>query len=160
MKSFYTPKELTRIIKISYRQIQYWDVTKFIGPSYRRRGKYRLYTFSDLVQLYIAELVRAQNISIQRLRKIVKNVKNLLPRLTFPLSDATFLIDDERVLIFSGELLIYGQLDPSTVKAVVGDLRKRIELAFPEDAFPGPDPKAEAIDDGGVGLRVLPERIV
>ena len=55
--------------RISYRQIQYWDKTSFIKPSYRRRGKYRLYTFADLIQLRLAKMLRETNFSIQKLRK-------------------------------------------------------------------------------------------
>src|ERR1043166_10220091 len=102
MKSFFTPKEVAKLIGISYRQVQYWDKTNFIKPSYRRRGKYRLYTFSDLIQLEVAKVLRETNISIQRLRKIIKSLKSLLPQVNHPLVELTFLIEGERILVFNG----------------------------------------------------------
>ena len=72
MKSTFTPKEVVKVIGISYRQIQYWDKTNFIRPSYRSHGKYRQYTFSDLVQMKVAKMLRDRDVSIQRLRKIIQ----------------------------------------------------------------------------------------
>jgi len=65
MKTFFTPKEVAKIVGLSYRQIQYWDKTNFIKPSYRRRGKYRLYTFQDLIQMKLAKTLRGHEYSIQ-----------------------------------------------------------------------------------------------
>lgn len=132
MRSFFTPGEVQRLCGISYRQLQYWDRTGFIPPSYRRRGKYRLYTFANLVLVDVATKVRKANVSIQRLRRIMRKVKDLLPRVQWPLSSTVFLIEGERPLVFSGEVLGVAQ-GPEAVLICADDLRKRVIAMFGEE---------------------------
>ena len=129
MKSTFTPKEVVKIIGISYRQIQYWDKTNFIRPSYRSHGKYRQYTFSDLVQMKVAKMLRDRDVSIQRLRKIIKGLRDLLPRINFPLSECSLLIEGEKILVFHGDVLMdvttgsnYVRFDARTLREQINDL--------------------------------------
>ncbi len=131
MKSFFTPKEVVELIGISYRQIQYWDKTNFIKPSYRRRGKYRLYTFADLVQLRFTVLLREHGTSIQRLRRTIKSLKSLLPQVHQPLFELTFLIEGECILIFNGELLMDSVCGQSYIRFDVASLVEEIKRVFP-----------------------------
>ena len=108
MKSFFTPKEIRELVKVSYRQIQYWDKSNFISPSYRRRGKYRLYTFPDLIQLKVAELLRSNDFSIQQLRATIENLRKLLGKISFPFSELNILFKKNRILLFKGDVQISG----------------------------------------------------
>ncbi len=132
MKSFFTPKEVAKLVNISYRQIQYWDKTNFIRPSYRRRGKYRLYTFSDLIQLKVARTLRDHDFSIQRLRKTLVSLKELLPQVAHPLVDLTFLIEGDRILVFNGEVLMNDASGQNYIRFDVKSLREEINIQFPE----------------------------
>ena len=132
MKSFFTPKEVAKLVNISYRQIQYWDKTNFIRPSYRRRGKYRLYTFSDLIQLKVARCLRDHEFSIQRLRKTIVSLKNLLPQVAHPLVELTFLIEGDHVLVFNGEVLMNAVSGQNYFRFDVKRLREEIDSHFPE----------------------------
>lgn len=133
MKSTFTPKEVVKLIGISYRQIQYWDKTSFIRPSYRSHGKYRQYTFSDLMQMRIAKMLRDRDFSIQRLRKTIKLVRDLIPRINFPLSECNLLIEGEKILVFNGDVL----MDPGTrenfMQFDARMLRQEIDETFPEE---------------------------
>ena len=100
-------------------------------PSYRRRGKYRLYTFRDLIQLRIAKLLREHGTSIQRLRRTIKSLKSLLPQVHQSLFELTFLIEGERILIFNGELLMNSAGDQSYVRFDVKSLCDEIDKMFP-----------------------------
>jgi DNA-binding transcriptional MerR regulator len=143
MKSFFTPKEVAKLIGISYRQIQYWDKTSFIKPSYRRRGKYRLYTFADLIQLRLAKMLRETNFSIQRLRKTIKSLKSLLPQVSHPLVELTFLIEGERILVFNGVVLMNSKSGQNYIRFDVKSLREEIDRTFPDlYAVPTPDQQA------------------
>ena len=143
MKSFFTPKEVAKLIGISYRQIQYWDKTSFIKPSYRRRGKYRLYTFSDLIQLKLAKILRETNFSIQRLRKTIKSLKSLLPQVSHPLVELTFLIEGDRILVFNGVVLMNSKSGQNYIRFDVKSLRDEIDQTFPDlYAVPGDDQQA------------------
>lgn len=134
MKSFFTPKDVASIVGISYRQIQYWDKTNFIKPSYRRKGKYRLYTFSDLIQLKVAKTLRDHNFSIQRLRKTIKSLRSLLPQVNHPMVDLTFLIEGDRILVFNGEVLMNSISGQNYIRFDVSKLREEVERLFPETA--------------------------
>ena len=65
VKNFFTPKDVMAVTGLSYRQLQYWDKTGFVKPSYRKQGRYRLYTFSDLIQLKLVGKLRSNRVSIQ-----------------------------------------------------------------------------------------------
>lgn len=134
MKSFFTPKEVAQIVGISYRQIQYWDKTSFIRPSYRRRGKYRLYTFTDLIQLKVAKTLRNANFSIQRLRTTIKSLRSLLPQIRHPLVELTFLIDGDRILVFSGDVVMNASSGQNYIRFDVRSLRAEINRLFPDVA--------------------------
>jgi len=132
VKNFFTPKEVVRLIGISYRQIQYWDKTNFLKPSYRRRRKYRLYNFMDLIQLRVVKTLREHGASIQRLRRTIKSLKSLLPQCHHPLVELTFLIEGERILIFHGELLMNSATGQSYIRFDVRSLCDEINKAFPD----------------------------
>ncbi len=131
MKSFFTPKEVSRIVDLSYRQIQYWDKTNFIKPSYRRKSKYRLYTFTDLFQLKISKVLRRKGFSIQKLRKTIEVLRKLLPQVSHPLIDLTFLIDEDRILVFNGDVVCDDHARAQYIKFRVRDLRNEIDRLFP-----------------------------
>jgi DNA-binding transcriptional MerR regulator len=131
MKSFFTPKEVARIIDISYRQIQYWDKTNFIKPSYRRKSKYRLYTFTDLFQLKISKVLRSRGFSIQKLRKTIDTLRNLLPYVSHPLVELSFLIDEERILVFNGEVVMDDKAKEDYISFRVMDLREEVDHLYP-----------------------------
>jgi len=132
VKSFFTPKEVAQIVGISYRQIQYWDKTSFIRPSYRRRGKYRLYTFTDLIQLKVAKTLRSANFSIQRLRTTIKSLRTLLPQITHPLVELTFLIDGDRILVFNGDVVMNATSGQNYIRFDVKTLRREVNETFPD----------------------------
>ncbi|PCJ16144.1 MAG: hypothetical protein COB02_17045 [Candidatus Cloacimonadota bacterium] len=131
MKSFFTPKEVARIIDISYRQIQYWDKTNFIKPSYRRKSKYRLYTFTDLFQLKISKVLRKHGFSIQKLRTTIENLRKLLPQVNHPLIELTFLIDEHKILVFNGDVVMDEKAGESYIKFRVKNLRTEVDSIYP-----------------------------
>ena len=139
VKSTFTPKEVVKIIGISYRQIQYWDKTSFIRPSYRSHGKYRQYTFSDLVQMRVAKMLRDRDVSIQKVRKIIKSLRDLLPRISFPLSECNLLIEGEKILVFDGDVLIDSSTGQNYVRFDARTLREQINEIYSD----------EEIDTGG-----------
>lgn len=140
MKNFFTPREVTRILGISYRQIQYWDKTKFIGPSYRRRGRYRLYTRTDLLTLKVAVTLHAATVSIQQLRRLIRTFTSLLPKISWPLIDCTILVNGPRILIFGGELLIAGDSAEETIRIDAKSFFYAVDAMFEEPA-PGAEEK-------------------
>ena len=130
MKSFFTPREVAQIVGISYRQIQYWDKTNFVRPSYRRKGKYRLYTFLDLVQLKLARTLRSSKVSIQRLRATMASLKTMLANVNKPLVELTFLVDGGRILIFDGSIFLNASSEKKYIRFDVRTLRNDVNDIF------------------------------
>ena len=133
MKTVFSPKEVVKLCGVTYRQIQYWDKTGFIKPSCRRRGLFRLYVLVDLVMVELVVALRKRDISIQRLRKVIKEIRELLRIVDFPLRDAGILVDlKASVMVFSGQLLMNEQTSRNFVFFEVRQLVSKIEKAFPE----------------------------
>ncbi len=133
MKSLFSPKDVVHVVGISYRQLQYWDKTDFIKPTAIQLGKYRNYTFQELVQMKLAKILREQHVSIQKLRKVIESVKDLLVRAGCPLSDCSFLIDGEKVLLFNGDVVMDSDSSRSFFRFDVKSLRQDIDRVFPDN---------------------------
>lgn len=129
-KSFYLPGEAAEIANVTVRQLVYWDRINFVRPSYRRRGKYRLYTFFDLVLLTIAAKLRESR-SIQKIVPILKNVRTLFAQAEKPIVELTVFTCGNRVLVFNGETLISGVTKEQCFRFKVSEIRERIEGLFP-----------------------------
>lgn len=106
MKTFFSPKDVREIADVSYRQIQYWDKSNFISPSYRRKGKYRLYTFADLLQIKIVETLRKNGYSVQQLRNTITVLKAMLKKVNFPYTELKILFEKNRILMFNGDVVM------------------------------------------------------
>lgn len=106
LKTFFSPKDVREIADVSYRQIQYWDKSNFISPSYRRKGKYRLYTFSDLLQIKIVETLRKEGYSVQQLRKTIATLRLMLKKVNFPFTELKILFEKNRILLFNGDVFM------------------------------------------------------
>ena len=83
-------------------------------------------------------MLRETNISIQRLRKIIKSLKSLLPQVNHPLVELTFLIEGERILVFNGVVLMSSKSNTNYVRFDVKSLRDEIDRTFP-DLYALPD---------------------
>jgi len=133
MKRFFTPKDVTAIVGLTYRQIQYWHKTDFIGPSYRSGSGDRLYTFRDLIQLGVCKILRDASFSVQRLRVLIKSLRSLLTEVKHPMVDVSVLIEGDRILIFNGEVLMNKQTAKKFIRFDASTLRDEADRLFPEE---------------------------
>jgi DNA-binding transcriptional MerR regulator len=72
--------EVTRIVGISYRQLDYWARTELVTPSIRDAkgsGTQRLYSFQDLVALRVIKRLLDAGVSLQKVRKAVDYLQDL-----------------------------------------------------------------------------------
>ena len=130
MKSFFNPKEICQIFDVSYRQLQYWDKSDFIKPSYESKRKFRSYTFSDLLLVQTAVALREKGNSIQKIRKTIQVMEQLLAKVEHPLIELTFLIDQERILVFNGDVVVDEEAREDYLRIHVESLRERIDGIF------------------------------
>jgi DNA-binding transcriptional MerR regulator len=71
----YRVPDVCRVVGITYRQLDYWARTGLVTPTVRDAGgsgTQRLYAFQDLVQLRVIKKLLDAGISLQRVRKAVK----------------------------------------------------------------------------------------
>jgi DNA-binding transcriptional MerR regulator len=92
----YRVPDVTRIIGISYRQLDYWARTGLVRPSIRDAqgsGTQRLYSFQDLVALKVIKSLLDTGISLQRVRKAVEYLQDMRK----PAHGVTLMSDGARI---------------------------------------------------------------
>jgi DNA-binding transcriptional MerR regulator len=92
----YGVPEVLKVVKISYRQLDYWARTGLVTPSIRDAegsGTQRLYSFQDIVQLRVIKSLIDTGVSLQKIRK----ASDFLRDLGEPASGTTLVSDGERV---------------------------------------------------------------
>lgn len=76
----YRVPEVTKLVGISYRQLDYWARTGLVRPSIKDAqgsGSQRLYSFQDLVSLKVIKNLLDTGVSLQRVRKAVEHLRGL-----------------------------------------------------------------------------------
>jgi DNA-binding transcriptional MerR regulator len=76
----YRVPEVTRVVGISYRQLDYWARTGLVRPSIRDAGgsgTQRLYSFQDLLQLKVIKKLLDTGVELRRIRKAVDHLKTM-----------------------------------------------------------------------------------
>jgi DNA-binding transcriptional MerR regulator len=92
----YRVPEVTKIVGISYRQLDYWARTELVTPSIRDArgsGTQRLYSFRDLVALRVIKRLLDAGVSLQRVRTAV----DYLQEMDEPASGVTLFSDGKGV---------------------------------------------------------------
>ena len=75
VNKYYKSNEVCKIIGLSYKQLDYYDRTKFLSPSINRAvgyGSKRLYSFNDLLKLKVIKKLLDVGITLQKIRKTKK----------------------------------------------------------------------------------------
>jgi DNA-binding transcriptional MerR regulator len=92
----YGVPEVLKVVKITYRQLDYWARTELVRPSIRDAegsGTQRLYSFQDLLKLKIVKSLLDAGVSLQKIRKAI----DTLEELNRPASGTTLVSDGRRV---------------------------------------------------------------
>jgi DNA-binding transcriptional MerR regulator len=92
--------DVARIIGISRRQLQYWDETDLVPPSARTPGGHARYAFEDLVALRTAKRLIDAGVSVQRIRKSIRALREMLPSVQSPLAEVVLVATGDVVLAF------------------------------------------------------------
>src|SRR3954471_9567410 len=76
----YRVPEVTRVVGISYRQLDYWARTGLVTPSIREAGgsgTQRLYSFQDMLVLRIIKKLLDAGVGLQQIRNAVDYLKEM-----------------------------------------------------------------------------------
>jgi DNA-binding transcriptional MerR regulator len=99
-QGFRVPQVLD-LVGVTYRQLDYWTRTGLVQASVREAGgsgTQRLYSFTDVLELKAIKRMEDVGLSLQKIRKAVKNLRELLdksPRSASLASDGTTLYSVE-----------------------------------------------------------------
>lgn len=133
----YRGPTVTKIVGISYRQLDYWARTGLVEPTFRKAegsGTLRLYSFEDIVRLKVVKRLLDTGVSLQKVRLAVDELRGRgqsIAEATL-ISDGTsvYALDDEAQvldLLRSGQGVFALALDP-----VVDELRGEV-ASFPTE---------------------------
>ncbi len=78
MEQGFTSNEVVALTGITPRQLQWWDERGLVVPA--RQGHRRLYSMEDVAEVAVIVELRRKGFSLQRMRKIVKFLRNELGR--------------------------------------------------------------------------------
>ena len=99
-RDLYRVGDVAKIIGISHRQLQYWDETDLVRPGVRTPGGHARYAFEDLVALKTAKRLIDAGVSVQRIRKSIRALRELLPAVQRPLAEVVLVATGDVVLAF------------------------------------------------------------
>ena len=137
-------KTVIALTGVSGRQVDYWATEKVVRPSIKDaagKGTRREYSFKDLVALKVAKRLRAEGISLQKIRKSLAWLRKHFPDLKQPLAELRFLTDGETVFVLDrdpqkildtlkgGQFVFYLALG-EIIEGLQGELKK---LATPKE---------------------------
>lgn len=99
-RDLYRVGDVAKIIGISRRQLQYWDETDLVRPETRTPGGHARYAFEDLVALKTAKRLIDAGVSVQRIRKSIRALRDILPAVERPLAEVVLVATGDVVLAF------------------------------------------------------------
>ncbi len=99
-QELYRTKDVVQILDISRRQLQYWAQTDLVVPSQRTQGGHHRYSFEDLVALKAAKRLIDAGVSVQRIRKAIRSLREILPTIHKPLTELVLVATGDVVLAF------------------------------------------------------------
>ena len=102
-RDVYRVGDVAKIIGISRRQLQYWDETDLVRPGTRTPGGHARYAFEDLVALKTAKRLIDAGVSVQRIRKSIRALREILPAVRRPLAEVVLVATGDVVLAFKDD---------------------------------------------------------
>ncbi|MCL5070529.1 MAG: MerR family transcriptional regulator, partial [Actinobacteria bacterium] len=70
--NYYKSQDVCKITGLTYKQLDYYDRTKFLSPSINQAlgyGTKRMYSFNDLLKLKVVKSLLDAGISLHKIRK-------------------------------------------------------------------------------------------
>jgi DNA-binding transcriptional MerR regulator len=93
-------RDVVELLDVTRRQLQYWAQTDLIAPSAKTPGGHGRYTFEDLVALKAATRLIDAGVSVQRIRKSIGALRQILPTVQRPLAELVLVATGDVVLAF------------------------------------------------------------
>jgi DNA-binding transcriptional MerR regulator len=94
------------IVRVTPRQIQYWDEIGLVKPSANAatgRGSRRRYSFLDLVRLSVVRALIERGLKPQNIRKSLAALRDEYRRVLDPLAELKLVTDGERLFLVTDD---------------------------------------------------------
>ena len=126
----YTSRQVIAITGVTHRQLTYWRKTGLILPSHLTPGGHARYSFTDLVAIKTTMQLIAAGVSLQRLRKSITALIQLLPDIKTPLTELSLVATGDVVLMFH-QGAAFEALSGQEWILPIAQLQRNIELQTP-----------------------------
>lgn len=100
----FTSKQVSEILGITYKQLDYWDRQKLLSPSVssaKGSGSVRLYSIADVRQLKVVKELKDMGISLQKIKKCLNTLMDFFPDLKYPLIEKQLFTDGKTVYVLT-----------------------------------------------------------
>jgi tetratricopeptide (TPR) repeat protein len=104
MNDLYSIKDVARIFGMQESRLRYWAQTGFVNPTARKRGRV-FYTFRDLIHVRAAKDLLDAGLSMQKVRKSLDALREILPEVAYPASKLHICSDGETVVARDDDVL-------------------------------------------------------
>jgi DNA-binding transcriptional MerR regulator len=97
---------VARLTGATVKQLIHWDRTGLVQPSIARaqgKGSRRVYSFLDVVAIKTAVALRREGISLQKIRRCVRYLREMYPHLEQPLANLHLLTDGHSVFLLTSD---------------------------------------------------------
>ncbi len=74
----YASSEVSRIARVSLRQLQWWDERHVVSP--RHQGHRRMYTAEEVLEVTVIAELRRKGFSLQKLRRVLRYLQKDMGR--------------------------------------------------------------------------------
>jgi DNA-binding transcriptional MerR regulator len=76
LKDSFSTRDVLDLTGVSARQLQWWDERRIVVPE--RRGRNRVYSAADLVDILVIDQLRQRSISLGQVRRVLRLLRNEL----------------------------------------------------------------------------------
>lgn len=137
MLDAFTLGQVSKTSGVSAKTLDYWAATGFLPPSIKKSagsGTRRQYSFSDLVAARVARDLRAQGISLQGLRRVVRELRK--QDFSNPVASARLIVSGRDVYLRDNDQFISMLRTPGQTRfpLTVLDLTSTVEIVRREAA--------------------------
>jgi tetratricopeptide (TPR) repeat protein len=163
----FSRSDVQRILKVSAKQLDYWERLQFVPPRKGHPGKF--YDFSDLISLRTAKQLVEKGIPANRLRRSLTALREQLSDIKTPLNELRILSNGRQVVVeqngarhepISGQLVLnFETRELSTVVRVRPERNVEELFAAALGLDSGDDAQSEAIEAYQRVLSLAPDHV-
>lgn len=103
---YYCAGEVLKIVRISYRQLDYWTKAGLAHPANSnetKRGKFRLYSPADILALKAAKRLLGAGVTLMRVKRAVRYLRKQAINTGNPLAQYTFIANGKQILVLTDD---------------------------------------------------------